>query len=112
MPPAFIGFLVLQGLVFLLWAALAFRFLFTIRAEAVARTGTQWPGPLTTLQIFRDALRDPRHPITRRPPLTPTRLLLGRTPGFPGQPPHGCQHNPRSQIPPNKPQPLTSPPPF
>ncbi|MFC0281099.1 hypothetical protein ACFOHK_15710 [Falsigemmobacter intermedius] len=88
MPPAFIGFLVLQGLVFLLWAALAFRFLFTIRAEAVARTGTQWPGPLTTLQIFRDALRDPRHAITRRRLLILTLLLLGMTAGFAWQAPH------------------------
>lgn len=48
-----------QGLVFAAWAVLAFRWLFAIRAQAVAQSGSSLPGLGATLGAFRWGLRAP-----------------------------------------------------
>ncbi|SLN33429.1 hypothetical protein [Roseisalinus antarcticus] len=65
-------FFVLQGVIFLAWAALAFRTLFHLRTLAVAETGRIFPGPLTFLGAVSGWLRDPDEALPRR-------LLAGMT---------------------------------
>lgn len=77
MPPLLIGILVVQGLLFLLWAVIAFRWLFALRAEAAAAAGSPWPGPRVILRTFRGALLAPRHAAARRRLAVLTLLLLG-----------------------------------
>ncbi|MCC5973154.1 MAG: hypothetical protein JJT81_03790 [Rubellimicrobium sp.] len=58
--------LILQGLIFALWAATAFRILFHLRARGEARTGQMFPGPVTFLSALRDWLSDPAEAKWRR----------------------------------------------
>lgn len=48
----------LQTVLFAAWAFCAFRILFYLRRAAVARTGAQFPGPLTFLTQARIWLAD------------------------------------------------------
>lgn len=89
MPLALIGYLVLQGVVFLLWGVIAFRWLFTLYAEAVAEAGSPWPGPRVMLRTFRGALLGPRHAAVRRRFVILTLLLLGLSAGFAWLSPRG-----------------------
>ncbi len=82
MPLTLVGLLILQGLLFLLWAITIFRWLFALRAEAIARDGTQWPGPRATLRAFRDGLTKPQHAAARRQLLILTLLLLATNIAF------------------------------
>ncbi|EAR52927.1 beta-ketothiolase [Oceanicola granulosus HTCC2516] len=59
-------FLGLQGVVFLYWAALAFRTLFALRRRAVARTGRQFFGPVGFVNVTSEWLRDPATAEDRR----------------------------------------------
>ncbi|WP_108483481.1 hypothetical protein [Oceaniglobus ichthyenteri] len=61
MTTLFALFLILQGGVFLLWAVLAFRWLFAMRAEAVARSGRAFPGFSTQIAVFRKGLSHARY---------------------------------------------------
>lgn len=56
-----ITFLALQAVVFLIWILLAFRWLFALRADAVAESGSLLPGPGPVLRAFRGALLDERY---------------------------------------------------
>ncbi|RYG91581.1 hypothetical protein EU803_10880 [Loktanella sp. IMCC34160] len=51
--------LILQGVIFALWAGMAFRVLFHLRRRAVDRTGTGFPGPITFVRVTREWLADP-----------------------------------------------------
>lgn len=55
-----------QGLVFAVWAALAFRTLFRLRARAVARSGRAFPGLRPTLATFGDFWHAPEHAADRK----------------------------------------------
>ena len=61
MSPISIAILVLQFIVFLIWAFLAFRWLFALRADAVAASGTALPGPGWAVRAFRSGLVDKRY---------------------------------------------------
>src|SRR5690554_3548816 len=54
-------FLVVQGGVFLVWTVLAFRWLFALRADAVAISGRDIPSLTATLTAFRGGLVEPRY---------------------------------------------------
>jgi|GEM_PF-1295250 len=54
-------FLIVQGLVFLVWAVLAFRWLFALRAEAVALSGRTLPNMATQWRVFRAGFTHPRY---------------------------------------------------
>ncbi len=53
-----IAILGLQTVLFAAWAFCAFRILFHLRRAAVARTGSQFPGPLTFIAQVRLWLSD------------------------------------------------------
>lgn len=57
--------LTIQGAVFLIWIFLAFRWLFALRADAVAESGTALPGPYWALRAFRGGLVDKRYAKNR-----------------------------------------------
>ncbi len=65
MPPFSIMLLVFQGVVFLIWMFLAFRWLFALRADAVAASGTVLPGPGWAFRAFRSGLVDKRYAMDR-----------------------------------------------
>lgn len=65
MPPFSIMLLVFQGVVFLIWMFLAFRWLFALRADAVAASGTVLPGPSWAFRVFRSGLVDKRYATDR-----------------------------------------------
>lgn len=54
-----------QAILFLIWIILAFRWLFDIRADAVARSGQTVPGPSATWQAFRHGFTAPRYASQR-----------------------------------------------
>ena len=58
--------LVMTIVVFGMWAFSMFRLIFALCARAVARTGKDWPGPVDTLQEWRNWLRDPAFKQERR----------------------------------------------
>ena len=58
--------LVLQGIVFLAWAAVAFRLLFRLRARAAARSGVLFPGPRAALAEMRRFATAPGDRAERR----------------------------------------------
>lgn len=58
--------LVVQGLVFAAWAALAFRTLFRLRARAVAQSGQAFPGLRATLAAFAGFWHAPDHAADRK----------------------------------------------
>lgn len=61
MPLFSIALLTVQGAVFLIWIFLAFRWLFALRADAVAESGAALPGPGWALRAFRGGLVDKRY---------------------------------------------------
>ena len=61
---------VVQGAVFLVWAVATFRFLFRLRAHAVAASGRVFPPVAAQLDAFAAGTRDPAFGPDRR------RLLL------------------------------------
>lgn len=61
MSPFVLALLAFQVAVFVVWAYLAFRWLFALRADAVAESGTAFPGPGPTLRAFRGGLVDGRY---------------------------------------------------
>ena len=65
MPLFSIALLTVQGAVFLVWIVLAFRWLFALRADAVAESGTALPGPYWALCAFRGGLVDNRYAKNR-----------------------------------------------
>ncbi|KEJ95048.1 hypothetical protein SAMN05444149_103108 [Pseudosulfitobacter pseudonitzschiae] len=67
-------FLVVQGLVFVLWAFQMFRALFQARRIAVAKSGRMWPGPFAALAALRDWARS--HPRERNQLLVTTAVLF------------------------------------
>lgn len=71
--------LVVQGVAFLVWAFLAFRWLFAMRADAVARSGQTLPNMATQLQVFRDGFVEPRYRSHRVRLLLATAVLVALT---------------------------------
>ncbi|MBU1307136.1 MAG: hypothetical protein KKF33_16660 [Alphaproteobacteria bacterium] len=69
-------FVFLQGLVFIGWAFLAFRWLFAIRTDAAEQAGSPWPSMAIQLRAFRAALIDNRHRSLRRALMLMTALLF------------------------------------
>ena len=61
MPAFTIVLLASQAAVFLVWTFLTFRWLFALRADAVAQSGTALPGPGSSLRAFRAGLTDERY---------------------------------------------------
>ena len=74
--------LVIQGVVFAVWAFCAFRSLFRIRARAVAETGRAFPGMAATLRAFRDFVVLHQYQSERRILLLLTVVLLGLSIAF------------------------------
>jgi hypothetical protein len=68
--------LILEGLVFALWAFLMFRSLFRLRARAARETGSAFPGPFATLRAVGDWLRDPATKSDRMTLLAVTLVLF------------------------------------
>ena len=58
--------LAVQGAAFAVWTWIAFRTLFRLRARAVARSGTMFPGLGATLDSFAGFWRDAAHAADRR----------------------------------------------
>ena len=74
---AFHLLLTLQAVIFAVWAVLAFRILFRLRARAVAETGTPFPGLGATLRSLAAFLRLPEHRTDRRRLGALTLALIG-----------------------------------
>lgn len=69
-------FLVVQGSVFLVWAVLMFRFLFALRADAVAQSGRALPSMGTQLRAFRGGLVEHRYRAQRLRLVVLTAVLI------------------------------------
>ncbi|EKF41610.1 hypothetical protein [Nitratireductor indicus] len=76
MSEAAVVLLACQGMLFTVWAFLAFRFLFALRNDAVVATGSVMPGLRATLRAFRGALTEPRYFSVRWRLFSTTVLLL------------------------------------
>lgn len=76
MSPISITLLALQFVVFLIWAFFAFRWLFALRADAVAESGSVFPGPGSQLRAFRGGLVDERYARDRVRLVILTLILL------------------------------------
>jgi hypothetical protein len=76
MSPISIALLALQLVVFLIWAFLAFRWLFALRADAVKESGSAFPGPASQLRAFRGGLVDERYAKDRVRLVILTLILL------------------------------------
>jgi hypothetical protein len=70
-------YLALEGLVFAIWAVVAFRTLFQLRARAVARTGRFVPQMSAQLLEFRRFLHAAEDRTARRSLAILTIVLLG-----------------------------------
>jgi len=66
MTPFYITFLIFQGVAFLIWTFLAFRWFFALYADAVAESGTILPGLISTTRAFRGGLVDEPYAKDRR----------------------------------------------
>jgi hypothetical protein len=75
-------FVVMQGLVFAVWAFWAFRCLFRMRAWAVAETGRSLPGTRAALRAFRFFATQPQFRRDKGIFLLLTGLLLSLTAMF------------------------------
>lgn len=53
--------LVVQAIVFTIWIVIAFRWLFAMRADAVAESGRSLPGLGPTLRAFREGFSGVRY---------------------------------------------------
>lgn len=71
--------LVLQGLVFAVWAFLLFSVLFKLRARAEKETGKPFPGPGTALRQWGKWFRAPEDRRERNTLLFLTLVLLAMT---------------------------------
>mgnify|MGYP001546349796 FL=1 len=69
--------MIIQGAVFVLWAAQMFVSMFRLRARAARETGVTFPGPFSTLRYWGIWLRDPDTRPERRRLLVLTVLLFG-----------------------------------
>ena len=58
--------LVVQGVLFVIWAALMFRALFGIRRRHEAETGQAWIGPIAVFGVYGAYLKDTRFGRERR----------------------------------------------
>ena len=67
--------LAVQAVVFAVWAWLAWRSLFRLRARAVGRTGSAFPGLSATLEAFGAWLREPQFAQDRRQLAQATAML-------------------------------------
>ena len=65
-----------QGAVFLVWAVVAFRVLFRLRAHAVAASGRAFPPVSAQLDAFAAGARDPAFAADRRRLLILTAAVL------------------------------------
>ena len=54
-----------QAVVFAVWIALVFRWLFALRRDAVRISGRSMPGLPTTLRVFREGLTSKRYATDR-----------------------------------------------
>jgi len=61
MQPFSIALLIAQGIIFLIWTVLTFRWLFALRADAVADSGNALPGIGATIRAFRGGLMDRKY---------------------------------------------------
>jgi heme/copper-type cytochrome/quinol oxidase subunit 3 len=68
--------LVLQGLVFVVWAFMLFSVLFKLRTRAEKETGKPWPGPITALRQWGKWFRAPEDRRERNTLLFLTFVLL------------------------------------
>ena len=66
MPLPLLLVLCAQAITFLIWIIWAFRWLFDVRADAVARSGHTVPGLSATLLAFRHGFAAPRYAAQRR----------------------------------------------
>lgn len=69
--------LVLQVILFALWAVTVFRILFHLRKKGEHKTGQVWNGPFVFLSVARDWLSDPAEAKWRRDLFFLTALLFG-----------------------------------
>lgn len=69
--------LILQGVIFAIWAGLAFRILFHLRRRAMDRTGAMFPGPFSFVRVTREWLADPEERGWHLALLLLTILLIG-----------------------------------
>lgn len=68
---------ILQGLVFVLWAAQMFATMFRMRARAARELGVTFPGPFASLRYWGIWLRDPGMRAERLRLLVLTLILFG-----------------------------------
>ena len=71
--------LVLQGVLFILWAFLMFRALFGIRRRHSEATGQMWVGPIAAFGVYGAYLKDPAHTPEKRRILLVLCLLFAVT---------------------------------
>ncbi|HMO72097.1 MAG TPA: hypothetical protein PKC84_10735 [Paracoccaceae bacterium] len=71
-----------QAVVFVVWAFVAFRILFRLRARAGAETGLPFPGVGATLRSLAGFLRRPEDRADRRRLSVLTLALFGLTAGI------------------------------
>lgn len=72
-----IAVLAVQVIIFLVFTLCAFRWLFALRRDAVARSGNSFPGLGAVVWAFREGLRDPRYSRLRTGVAVSTLLLIG-----------------------------------
>lgn len=75
MNPLLFAVLALQVIIFAIWMVIAFRWLFAMRADAVAESGRSLPGLGPTLRAFREGFTGARY-ARQRLWLGVTTLLL------------------------------------
>lgn len=69
--------MILQGVVFVLWAAQMFVSMFRLRKRAARDLGVTFPGPFSTLRYWGIWLKDPDTRPERRRLLVLTLVLFG-----------------------------------
>lgn len=69
--------MILQGVVFVLWALQMFVSMFRLRGRAARELGVTFPGPFSTLRYWGIWLRDPDTRSERRRILLLTVLMFG-----------------------------------
>jgi hypothetical protein len=77
---ALVLLLIVQGLVFLVFAITAFWWLFALRRLAVERSGSTMPGLRDTLAAFREGLTHPRYSRLRLTIVCSVALLVVSAP--------------------------------
>lgn len=76
------AWLAAQAVLFAVWAFVAFRILFRLRARAVAESGAAFPGLRATLAAFAGFLREPGFARERRLLAVLTAALLAMSAGL------------------------------